>query len=112
MRYVEANPEAPKNEPDRSEQYSFRAQQAADESPLSDSSNLPKVDGEEESMKIVQGELQQAEPVPPGVYSPNARPGEGEGTEGGGCHVSFENLRGSLVKRRCRLRYEDSHTSK
>jgi hypothetical protein len=83
MRYVEANPEAPKNEPDRSEQYSFRAQQAADESPLSDSSNLPKVDGEEESMKIVQGELQQAEPVPPGVYSPNARPGEGEGTEGG-----------------------------
>ena len=37
---------------------------------------------------------------------------EGEGTEGGGCHVSFENLRGSLVKRRCRLRYEDSHTSK
>jgi hypothetical protein len=83
MRYVEANPAAPENEPDRSEQYSFRAQQAADESPLADSSNLPKVDGEAESMKIVPGQLQPAEPVPPGVYAPNARPGEGEGAEGG-----------------------------
>lgn len=83
MRYVEANPAAPENEPDRSEQYSFRAQQAADENPLTDLSNLPSVDGEEDSMKIVQGQLQSAEPLPPGVYSPNARPGEGEGTEGG-----------------------------
>lgn len=83
MRYVEANPEAPENEPDRSDQYSFRAQQAADESPLEDSSNLPTVDGEEDSRKIVQGQLQQTPPVPPGVYSPKAKPGEGEGTEGG-----------------------------
>ncbi|MGB0743303.1 MAG: hypothetical protein ACPGSB_02150 [Opitutales bacterium] len=82
-RYVEANPEAPVNEPDRTEQYSFRAQQAADESPLSDPSNLPKVDGEEASQKIVQGQLQQTPPVPPGVYSPTAKPGEGEATDGG-----------------------------
>lgn len=83
MRYVEANPEAPENEPDRSEQYSFRAQQAADDNPLTDDSNVPTVDGEQESMKVVQGQQQQTPPVPPGVYSPSAKPGEGEGTEGG-----------------------------
>ena len=83
MRYVEANPEAPENEPDRSDQYSFRAQQAADESPLEDNSNVPMVDGEADSMKVVPGQLQQTPPVPPGVYSPKAKPGEGEGTEGG-----------------------------
>lgn len=83
MRYVEANPEAPENEPDRSDQYSFRAQQAADENPLTDSSNLPTVDGEEDAMKIVPGQPDQAPPLPPGVYSTNAKPGEGEGSEGG-----------------------------
>jgi len=83
MRYVEANPDAPENEPDRSDQYSFRAQQAADESPLTDPANQPAVDGEVDSMKIVPGQQQQAEPLPPGLYSPNVRPGEGEGTEGG-----------------------------
>ena len=83
MQYVEANPDAPENEPDRTDQYSFRAQQAADDSPLTDANNLPKVDGEEESLKIIQGQLEQAPPVPPGVYSPTARPGEGEGAEGG-----------------------------
>ncbi|PXA03816.1 hypothetical protein DDZ13_09235 [Coraliomargarita sinensis] len=83
MRYVEANPEVPENEPDRTEQYSFRAQQAADESPLTESSNQPKVDGEVDSLKVVQGQLQQTPPVPPGVYSPRAKPGEGEGVEGG-----------------------------
>jgi len=83
MRYVEANPDAPENEPDRTDQYSFRAQQAADENPLTNNSNVPTVDGEEDSMKVVQGQLQQTPPVPPGVYSPTAKPGEGEGTEGG-----------------------------
>lgn len=83
MQYVEVNPDAPVNEPDRKDQYSFRAQQAADQNPLTDTSNLPNVDGEEESLKIVQGQLQQTPPVPPGVYSPAARPGEGEATEGG-----------------------------
>jgi hypothetical protein len=83
MRYVEANPEAPENEPDRKDQYSFRAQQAADANPLKDESNVPTVDGEEDSMKVVQGQLEQSPPVPPGVYSPKAEPGESEGTEGG-----------------------------
>ncbi|HKK17960.1 MAG TPA: hypothetical protein VJ952_04690 [Opitutales bacterium] len=83
MRYVEANPEAPENEPDRSDQYSFRAQQAADDNPLADSANQPTVEGEAESMKVVQGQLQQTPPIPPGVYSPTAKPGEGEGTQGG-----------------------------
>lgn len=82
-RYVEANPEAPENEPDRSDQYSFRDQQAADDKPQTDDSNLPAVDGEAESMKVVQGEAEQVEPIPPGVYSPEARPGEEQGTEGG-----------------------------
>lgn len=81
--YVEANPEAPENVPDRSEQYSFRDQQAADQNPLTDSSNRPTVEGEEAAMKIVQGQVEQAEPIPPGVYSPTAQPGDGEGTEGG-----------------------------
>ena len=82
-RFVEASPEVPENEPDRRDQYSYRAQQAADISPLSDAANKPKVDGEEDSQKILQGSLQQAPPLEPGVYAPAARPGEGEGDQGG-----------------------------
>ena len=82
-RFVEASPEAPENEPDRKDQYSYRAQQAADNSPLSDAVNKPKVDGEEDSQKILQGSLQQTPPLEPGVYAPAARPGEGEGDQGG-----------------------------
>lgn len=82
-RFVEANPEAPENEPDRTDQYSYRSQQAADESPLKDELNQPNVDGEEDSQKILQGSLQQAPPIEPGVYQPAARPGEGEGEQGG-----------------------------
>ncbi len=83
MRFVEANPEAPENEPDRTEQYSFRAQQAADQNPLTDAGNTPTVEGEESSQKILQGQLDQTPPLPPGVYSPRVQPGEGEGSEGG-----------------------------
>jgi len=82
-RFVEVSPEAPENEPDRTDQYSFRSQQAADESPLEDALNQPNVDGEEDSQKILQGSLQQVPPIPPGVDAPLARPGEGEGSEGG-----------------------------
>jgi len=82
-RFVEANPAAPENEPDRTDQYSYRSQQAADESPLEDALNQPNVDGEEDSQKILQGSLEQVPPVEPGIYAPNARPGEGEGNEGG-----------------------------
>ena len=82
-RFVEASPEAPENEPDRKDQYSYRAQQAADDSPLSDAANKPKVNGEEDSQKILQGSLQQTSAVEPGVYTPLARLGEGEGDQGG-----------------------------
>ncbi len=82
MRFVEANPDVPENEPDRSDQFSFRAQQAADESPVS-GDDAPAVEGEEASQKIVPGAVESPPPVPPGVYSTQARPGEGEGTDGG-----------------------------
>ena len=81
--FVEASSEAPENEPDRKDQYSYRAQQAADDSPLSDATNKPKVDGEEDSQKILQGSLEQIPPLEPGVYAPVARLGEDEGVQGG-----------------------------
>ncbi|NBB80510.1 MAG: hypothetical protein GVY36_13885 [Verrucomicrobia bacterium] len=84
QRYAEANPEAPVNEPDQTERYSFRSQQAADDSPLSDAENKPQVDGElEDASKILQGSLEQSPPVEPGVHAPDARPGDGEGDAGG-----------------------------
>lgn len=83
LKFVEASPEAPENEPDRKDQYSYRSQQAADEVPNEDLLDAPRVDGEELSQKILQGDLTQAPPLPPGVYSTEAQPGEGEGTEGG-----------------------------
>ncbi len=85
MRYVEANPAVPENVPDRSDQYSFRDQQAADEDPLeADDSDFPAVDGEEDSMKIVEQPMPQpeAEPIEPGIYSTEAQPGEDEGAAG------------------------------
>lgn len=83
LRFVEANPDAPENEPNETKQYSFRNQQAADESPIQDDANKPKVDGDVDSQKILQGRLEQSPPVEPGVYSPETRQGEGEGNEGG-----------------------------
>ncbi|MEM1222974.1 MAG: hypothetical protein AAGH40_09445 [Verrucomicrobiota bacterium] len=82
-RYVEANPDVAQNEPDNTQQYSFRAQQAADENPDSDLENTPFVDGEEATQKIIQGEVSQPEPIEPGVYSAGAPQGEGPGDEGG-----------------------------
>lgn len=83
LKFVEANPEAPENEPDRQDQYSFRAQQAADESPNESLLDAPKVDGDEDSQKIIQGAVEQVPPITPGVYAPSMQPGEGEGTDGG-----------------------------
>ena len=97
-RFVEASPEAPENEPDRKDQYSYRAQQAADSSPLSDAVNKPKVDGEEDSQKILQGSLQQTPPLQPGVYAPAARPGEGEGDQGGKLGAPNELVLPQLAK--------------
>ena len=97
-RFVEASPEAPENEPDRKDQYSYRAQQAADNSPLSDAENKPKVDGEEDSQKILQGSLEQAPPLEPGVYMPVARPGEDDGVQGGKLGVSNVHVLPQLAK--------------
>ena len=83
LRFVEANPDAPENEPDREDQYSFRSQQAASENVSDDPLEAPEVDGETDSQKIIQGSLDQAPPVPPGIYAPVAKQGEGDGTDGG-----------------------------
>lgn len=74
-RYVEANPEAPRNEPDRSDNYSFRSQQSADENPDASQDNLPTVEGDEASQKIVQGSVDLSEPVPleGGIYALSAK---------------------------------------
>jgi len=63
LKFVEANPEAPENEPDRKDQYSFRAQQAADEQLKAALLEAPNVDGEEDSQKIIQGAQSQAMPM-------------------------------------------------
>ncbi len=83
LRFVEANPEAAENEPDRQDQYSFRSQQAASETSSDSLLRAPNVDGEADSQKIVQGALEPAAPMPAGVYTPSAKPGEGEGSDGG-----------------------------
>ena len=98
VRFVEANPEAPENEPDRRDQYSYRAQQAADNSPLIDAANKPKVDGEEDSQKILQGSLQQTPPLEPGVYAPASRPGERDGEQGGELGAPEELVLPQLAK--------------
>ncbi len=63
LSYVEANPEAPENEPDQKDRYSFKAQQAADKTAGVSQDNKPTVDGDEASQKIVQGSVEQQEPV-------------------------------------------------
>jgi hypothetical protein len=84
LRFVEANPQAAENQPDRTKQYSFRNQQAASPHPSAETVQAPPVEGEASSHKIVQGTSPQAaEPLPPGLYSPTAPRGRGEGTDGG-----------------------------
>ena len=70
LQYVEVNPEAPENEPDRSNNYSFRSQQAADENPDASPDDMPTVEGEEASLKIVQGAVDSSEstPLESGMY--------------------------------------------
>ena len=83
LRFVEANPDAPENEPDRKDQYSYRSTQAANEVPNEELLEAPTVDGEEpDSQKIIQGDLTQA-PLAPPAPSAQTNPGEGPGTEGG-----------------------------
>ncbi|HAV13760.1 MAG TPA: hypothetical protein DCX06_09785 [Opitutae bacterium] len=83
LKFVEVNPNAPENAPDREDQYSFKSQQAASENVSDRPLEAPEVDGETDSQKILQGAVEVAPPLPPGVYSPEAQQGQGEGTEGG-----------------------------
>lgn len=65
QRYVEANPDAPENEPDRTNQFSDRSQQAAQEDQVGDTpSPTPFLNGEEaDSQKIKEGSMP-SEPAP------------------------------------------------
>lgn len=83
LRFVEASPDAPENEPDRTDQYSYRSTQAANEVPNEELLEAPNVEGEEpDSQKILQGDLTQAPPTPP-APTVQAQQGEGPGIEGG-----------------------------
>ncbi len=57
QRFVEANPDVPENEPDETDQFSFRDQQAADESERPVTDEGPDTEGEEDSQKIVENIL-------------------------------------------------------
>jgi hypothetical protein len=84
MKYVEANPDVAENKPDPTNQYSFRDQQAANPEESDIPLEAPNVNGEiEDSTKIVQGAVDPAPPMPDGVYTPQTKPGEGDGTDGG-----------------------------
>lgn len=65
QRYVEANPDAPENEPDRTNRFSDRSQQAAQEDQVGDTpSPTPFLNGEEaDSQKIKEGSMP-SEPAP------------------------------------------------
>ena len=75
MRFVEANPDAPENTPDTTKQYSFRNQQAAEADPVPMSAeNQPRVDGVEQSQKILEGQLASPAVMPqpaPGAANQN-----------------------------------------
>ena len=83
LKFVEANPDAPENEPDRQDQYSFRNQQAASETSSDVPLEAPNVDGDSQSQKIIEGSLNQAPPLSSGRYLPPNQLGEGEGPDGG-----------------------------
>ena len=76
MRFVEANPDAPENTPDTTKQYSFRNQQAAEADPVPMSTeNQPRVDGVEQSQKILEGQLASPSVMPqPAAGATNQNP--------------------------------------
>ena len=78
MRFVEANPDAPENTPDTTKQYSFRNQQAAEADPVPMSAeNQPRVDGVEQSQKILEGQLASPAVTPqPAAGAANQNPSQ------------------------------------
>lgn len=75
MKFVEANPEVPQNEPDETPNVGAQNQQAAEETPEPESeSEFPSTEGEfENSQKIVEGQAaeQPTPPLQPGQYTLN-----------------------------------------
>ena len=76
-RFVEANPDAPDNTPDKTTNFSDRNQQVAQETPTPDGkSDRPALEGKKdfESNQIVSGRLtnplENMEPVPPSEFTP------------------------------------------
>lgn len=72
FKFVEANPDAPENTPDKTQNFSDRNQQVAQEKPTPDGKNdMPAIEGQKEikTSQIVTGQLQQPieqiEAVPP-----------------------------------------------
>ena len=72
LKFVEANPDAPENTPDKTQNFSDRNQQVAQEKPTPDGKNdMPAIEGQKEikTSQIVTGQLQQpieqVEAVPP-----------------------------------------------
>lgn len=83
--FLEANPAVPSNEPDTTEAFAARDQQAAqeDEETL-DQSPVPLRDSEYESQTILERGSEASEPLPPGIY------GLGESGAGDPAEVPFE----------------------
>ncbi|MFP6901302.1 MAG: hypothetical protein VCA36_10185 [Opitutales bacterium] len=75
-RFVEANPEAPDNPPDETDNFSFRDQQAAQPEAPVEESVAPKIEGDKpDTQKIVEaGDPGVALPVP--VVSPDSQAGK------------------------------------
>lgn len=82
LRFVEANPEAPENRPDRSDQYSFRSTQAADFNQEDSRFDVPRVEGQEQSQKIIEGAVNLPVLLPPSVPEQVAAAKNDEGVDG------------------------------
>ena len=92
-RFVEANPEAPENPPDETENFSFRDQQAAQPEAPVEESEAPKIEGDKpDTQKIVQsGDPGSVPPLP--VVSPDSEAAKdfergtpvGKGEDSSGC---------------------------
>lgn len=69
-RFVEANPDAPDNPPDKTDNFADRNQQLAQEKPATELGDMPSTEGRDDidSTAIVTGDG--AEPKPPAAYVP------------------------------------------
>lgn len=71
FRFVETNPDAPENEPDRTENFAAMNQQAAQEEPRPEDNEMPRTEGREiSSTAIVTGERAQPVESQPGIEVP------------------------------------------